>query len=278
MLEVQTAVVNNPTFIELQDLTLKTFLGGDYKFTVFNDSKQFPDYSNFGDPSVHGEIRRTCERLNIQCIDISNPSHQWNQCAANRCADAMNSLLRFQKENPGKYLVIDSDMFLIHPTSADHFDLCDAAIVPQVRSNEKGATVKYAWNGIHYFNTGVLKHHELLNWRNNDVEGVWTDVGGAMHYWIQNNERTGENRIREIPHLWSCKWSFDSFPPALDSRWLSFFMTDPRNPTDGSFYSELYDERFLHFRAGGNWEKKAASEYNTVVQNLKNAVTSICKN
>ena len=36
-----------------------------------------------------------------------------NGSAMIRCADSMNYILRYQIQNPGKYLCIDSDMFLI---------------------------------------------------------------------------------------------------------------------------------------------------------------------
>jgi hypothetical protein len=274
MLEIQTAVVNNPAFIELQHRSLRHFLTGEYSLTVFNDAKKFPDYSNFGDPGVHREIQRTCERLNIPCVDISNPSHASNMCAANRCADAMSALLDYQRARPAKYLVIDSDMFLATPTPTNVYDAWDAAIVPQVRSNDRGNTVRYFWNGVYYFNTARLPDMDGLSWRNNDVDGVWTDVGGAMHYWLERNR--GAARIYEMPHKWSCKWGFDEFPAQMDARFLAFLMTDPRNPGDGTFFGELYDGRFLHFRAGGNWEKRSPNEYKQSVDALQQAFRTIC--
>jgi hypothetical protein len=279
MLHVQTAVVNNPTFIELQHKTLKHFMKGEYTFTVFNDAKQFPDFSNFGNTAIHGEIRRVCERLNIPCVDISNPGHAWNQCPANRCADAMNCMLEYQRANPAKYLCIDSDMFLIDQLSATAFDDWDTVVIPQDRSNDTGKSVRYFWNGIYYFNTQTRSNQDLLSWRNNDVEGVWTDVGGAMHYWLSEATTAtagGKNKVKEMPHLWSGQWSFDEFPATLDARWLSFFMTDPRNK-DGKFYSELYDGKFLHYRAGGNWEKRSPEEYNACVKSLEDTINSVCR-
>jgi hypothetical protein len=276
MLHIQTAVVNNPTFIELQHETLKYFVKGDYTFTVFNDAKKFPDFSNFGDPSVHSQIRKTCERLNIRCLDIINDNHAYITCPAMRCADAMNVMLSLQCRQKEKYLCIDSDMFLIDQFDTDHYDMFDAAIVPQVRSNDSGKTVPHFWNGLYYFNMNTLQHTEIMNWRCNDVEGVWTDVGGGMYYFLKESREKATNKIFDIQHRWSGHWSFDDFPPHLDSRWLSFLMTDTRN-VDGKFFSELYDGKFLHYRAGGNWEKRSPEEYRTSVENLKNTVYSVCR-
>jgi len=38
-MKIVTAVVNNPTFIEVQYHTLKKYVKGDYDFIVFNDAK-----------------------------------------------------------------------------------------------------------------------------------------------------------------------------------------------------------------------------------------------
>jgi hypothetical protein len=274
MLHIQTAVVNNPTFIELQYETLKFFAKGDYTFTVFNDAKAFPDYSNFGDPTMPTKIRQTCERLNIHCVNIAKDYHQYMTCAATRCADAMESLLAAQKTQGGRFLCLDSDMFPVAPFSTDIYKEYAAAILPQTRSNDAGKTLNYIWNGIYYFDTRRLNMSNM-SWRCNDVEGVWTDVGGGMWDFLQQAKQTN-TPLYEIPHLWSTKWSFDSFPPSLDSRWLSFFMTDERNQ-DGMFFAELYDNLFLHYRAGGNWEKRDPAAYNANVERLKDTVYSVCR-
>lgn len=42
MLYIQTPVVNNPKFIEMQHMTLKRFIKDDYRFVVYNDAKDWP--------------------------------------------------------------------------------------------------------------------------------------------------------------------------------------------------------------------------------------------
>ncbi len=270
MLHIQTAVVNNPLFLQLQYDTLKFFVEGDYTFTVFNDAKQFPDYSNFGDPSLHRQIRLTCERLNIPCIDIANDHHRYSQCAATRCADAMQAMLAHQRQNPARYLCLDSDMFLIDRMPTATYDGCDAAVVPQVRSNGC-RELRYFWNGLYYFDFPRLSNTDRMDWRCNDVEGVWTDVGGGMWSFL---ESLPTDRVYKIPHLSSCQWS--SLPRHLDARWETFLTQDTRNQ-GANFFSELYDGRFLHYRAGGNWEKRNPQEYVASVGRLQTVVYSICR-
>ena len=97
-MKIVTAVVNNPIFIEIQYHTLKKFLKGTstegYEFIVFNDAKAFPDFTNDGDITIRSKIEEMCLALNIKCISIPNDQHQYMTCAAQRCADSMNYILR----------------------------------------------------------------------------------------------------------------------------------------------------------------------------------------
>jgi hypothetical protein len=57
-MKIVTAVVNNPDFIEIQYHTLKKYFKGDYEFIVFNDAKDFPDFSNFGNIEIKKHKKR----------------------------------------------------------------------------------------------------------------------------------------------------------------------------------------------------------------------------
>ena len=276
VLHIQTAVVNNPTFIELQHETLRFYGKGDYTFTVFNNAKQFEDYSNFGDTTLYKQIQRTCERLNIPCIHVPSDTHIWNTCAANRCADAMMAVLDYQRAHKGRYLCLDSDMFPVCQFNTEElYASVDAAVVPQHRTNDVGKRVDYFWNGLYSFNMDTLSETDLMSWRNNDVEGVWTDVGGAMTTFLKASYK--KNRIFAIPHTPSLQWGFEDFPHgAVDSSWLSFLMTDSRNEK-GAFFAELYDAAFLHFRAGGNWMRGSPDAYAAGVASLKKTASYVCR-
>lgn len=69
----------------------------------------------------------------------------------------MNYILEYQKQHPDKYLVLDSDMFLIDYLDIHtHFNY-DCAIVLQERP-EHG--IVYFWNGIYYFDITKMKGRE----------------------------------------------------------------------------------------------------------------------
>ena len=117
-MKIVTSVVNNPIFIEIQHYTLKKYFQGDYEFIVFNDAKDFPDFTNGNDITIKQQIQDICNKLNITCINIPNEHHRQNLVASARTADSMNYILKYQINNPDKYLLLDSDMFLI-----DYFDI-----------------------------------------------------------------------------------------------------------------------------------------------------------
>ena len=263
-MKIVTAVVNNPIFIQIQYYTLKKYIKCDYEFIVFNDAKAFPDYSNGGDVTIKNNIEETCKKLGIQCINIPNQKHITQTYADLRCADSMNFILNFQLLNPDKYLLIDSDMFLIDNFDLSEYEKYDCAVVLQSRNN---FTTNYIWNGIYYFDFNKIKNKQLLNWSCKPD----CDVGGMMEQWLksQTNKIPNTDEIRHtnkvfhnddiyyIKHLWSCSWNESEIPENLknNTKLIHFIKTDPRNQ-NGKYYCEIYDNKFLHYRAGGNWEKR----------------------
>lgn len=267
MLNIQTAVVNNPKFIELQEMTLKKFVQGDYKFTVFNDAKGFPDNSNFGDSTLRKKISTLCSKLNVECVDISNEHHRQLTNPSQRTANSVNYMLNeFQLKNRGKYLVLDSDMFLVGNLKTDYYDDYDCAIVEQDRN------VRYFWNGLYYFNTNRLQNENLLNW--DCYPGP--DTGGAMTDWLKIQEETRKKEIYYIDHLISCRWDSNNFPFTLNSKILDFCKNDVRNKND-KYWSEIYDKKYLHYRAGGNWNKEGVDIHSDTTSNLEKIIIDIVK-
>jgi len=269
-MKIVTATVNNPLFIELQYYTLQKYFQGEYEFIVFNDAKDFPDFTNGNDITIKKEIQNTCNKLNIKCINIPNEHHKLNRCAATRCADSMNYILEYQIKNPDKYLLLDSDMFLIDYFDINKFATFDCAIVLQSRNQNK---IQYFWNGIYYFDITKMKNLELLNWNCCD----YCDVGGMMQQWLtqqlKNTTIPNTDDIYFIKHLWSCSWDISELPINLqdNTKLIDFFKNDVRNVND-KFFCEIYDNVFLHYRAGGNWRKEGLVLHKLLSQKLKNAL------
>jgi hypothetical protein len=268
-MKILTAVVNNPIFIEIQVHTLKRYFKGDYEFIVFNDAKDFPDFTNEGDITIKSQIQDVCRRLKVQCIDINNQEHKYYKDPGIRAADSMNYMLEYQKKYPDQYLVIDSDMFLI-----DYFDIglylshyC--AVVHQSRENNK---INYFWNGIYYFDTTRIKHMELLNWSCSP----YCDVGGMMQEWLGKHRYTNGNYSKDIyfiKHLSSGRWTIHDLPDTLkeNEKLKEFLNTDPRNKNE-QLFCELYDNVFLHYRCGGNWGQEGLELHKKLSEKLKKSL------
>jgi len=282
-MKVITAVVNNPIFIEIQYYTLKKYLKNDFEYIIFNDAKNFEDYTNYGDITIKNKTIEKCKELNIKCININNQNHIYNKDAAIRCAETMNIMLKYQLENPDIYLIIDSDMFLIDYLDIEKYEKYNSAVVLQSREYNNDL-LYYIWNGIIYININKIKNKELLNW--NLLLGI-TDVGGCMNRWLNNELEENEKfplledirykninyrlkNIYLIKHLWSLSWNKDEIPENLKSneKLLNFLNNDPRNKNN-KYFCEIYDDIFLHYRCGGNWQLEGKELHNNLSLLLK---------
>ena len=261
----------------------------DYEFIVFNDAKDFPDFTNGNDTTIKDTIETVCKKLGIKCINIPNDSHRTNDCPVKRCADSMNYILNYQKTNPDKYLLIDSDMFLVDDFNENNYENYNCAIVLQSRDNSK---INYIWNGLYYFDFDKMKNMNIFNWNScnltNDAnQNICCDVGGMTKEWLKlivssfpktddirytKNEYHRDN-IYFIKHLWSCTWNESEIPDNLknNSKLIEYIKTDPRNK-NGKFFCEIYDNKFLHYRAGGDWERRGLRSHINLSHKLKAAL------
>jgi hypothetical protein len=93
-----------------------------------------------------------------------------------------------------------------------------------------------------------------------------TDTGGRMSTWLNSiipslNElsinQNHYDRVHFMKYLKSGEWNLGDMPPNLkeNERLVCFLQNDIRN-INGKFFCELYDNKFFHYRAGGNWEKR----------------------
>jgi len=264
-MKVITPVVNNPVFIEIQYLTLKKYLKNDFEFIIFNDAKDFPDYTNGGDITLKNKIIEKCKELNIKCININNNHHRYNLSGSIRHTEALNLIVQYQLANPDKYLILDSDMFLIDYLDINKYSNYKSAIVLQKRLNNK---INYLWSGLSYFDMEKINNFELLDWSITE----YSDSGGLTEKWLktQLNKReelplTEELRwnkeinyntknIYLIKHLWSLTWDVTELPENLkkNEKLVSFLLNDPRNKNE-KYFCEIYDKIFLHYRGGCNW-------------------------
>ena len=89
--------------------------------------------------------------------------------------------------------------------------------------------------------------------------------------WTDKNFH--RNNIYFIKHLWSCSWDKSELPKNLQDRnkLINFLENDIRNK-EGKYFCEIYDNVFLHYRAGGNWLKEGMHIHKLLSNRLKNCL------
>lgn len=280
-MKIITAVVNNPIFIEIQYHTFKKFIKGDYEFIVFNDAKPFPDGTNGNDITIKQKIQDICNQLHIICINIPNEHHKPLDMSARHADTFNNHILPYQKQNPDKYLLVDSDMFLIDDFDVERYSSYICAATFQWREQQA-----YLWPGLCYFDMPNITQFELIDW--SCCPGF--DTGGMTKEWIKSQlgndtspQTIEEIRIKNntihvhnfysIQHLWSGSWNISRLPDNLknNTKLIDFLNNDVRNK-DGMYFCEIYDNIFLHYRAGSNWMAEGLDVHNMLSTLLKNAL------
>ena len=73
-----------------------------------------------------------------------------------------------------------------------------------------------------------------------------------------------------VKNLWSCTWNESEIPDNLKNnlKLINFITNDPRNQ-NGKFFCEIYENKFLHYRAGGNWENRCMDFHINLSTKLK---------
>lgn len=261
-MKIVTPVVNNPEFIEIQYHTFSKYIKGNFEFIVFNDAKDYNHLTNHGDTTIRKKIQDLCEKLSIKCINIPSSS---NDISTSHQNVLNNHILKYQKENPDKYLLVDSDMFLIDYFDIEKYEIYECAIVLQYRPQGK-----YFWPGLCYMDFTKIKNTELLNW--NGAPNM--DTGGMMKLWLEKQYDIGNiqnnNNIYCITHLPGGNWDKSKLPEKYlnNTKLIDFLSNDVRNK-NGKYDCELFDNGFLHYKGGSNWGRDGKNIHDTMTERLK---------
>lgn len=81
------------------------------------------------------------------------------------------------------------------------------------------------------------------------------------------------NGVYFIKHLWSCSWDINELPKHLQNHTnlINFLKHDVRN-LDCKFFCEIYDDVFLHYRAGSNWLNEGIEMHKNLSHLLKRSL------
>lgn len=262
-----TTAVNSPDFILLQRALALKFCSHPFRFVVVNDCKPVGDNTNFFNDKLWLDVEEVCRRHDISHVRLPQELHRRRENVfpaafrpsaddpASRAALAVQWALNevgFQDFN--FVMILDSDMFPIRVFSLEQ--MLGGNEIAGVWQERAGGgifwrkRVRYLWNGILVVNAGVLPDKQNFSLECGRVDGVPTDVGGHLHHYFARNP---DVRVQSIHHLSSGHWGRQDEPEWLPEAVRDFVRNDAKN-VDGRYYAEIYDDRFFHFRAGGNWD------------------------
>lgn len=251
---------NQENFLPYQISCLKKYLKEDFVFCFFDNS--FRGMESLRDKQE--EIGFEYFRVPQEIFTGGGPS--------TRAGQSLDYAVKtsFEKhQSLNEILILDSDMFPIRKFSFE--DL--------LGDKEFGGIIQHRGQVFYYNNQLVaFRRDKISNWKNfsfdtASVEGEETDCGGKLFFFFRD-DNPGISR-RDFIGIHSGQLSLES-----SSKWeeikeidgdgsflTNFFLSDIKL-NGGKSFSEVYDSRFLHFRAGSNWINFETSAKEGREQNL----------
>ena len=262
--------VNHPETLKIhRDLWLAAFPGEKVRYIVYIDAKEFRDHSNFNNTSVRSELINECKENNIDYVLVNEELHYTRNKVIPNCRNNCTNT-----PSARDVLVCHlawNNLVLNMPTTKrigfiqpDLFPYKKFIWKSLTRSSEfyyrpryeKG--FNYAWNGLCFFTMYNWDYFlkSIVDFQDGFQDcGIFTDSGGGLSKLM---EALGSSRTFAFSLKDSLQWSSEDTHPEMPFWVMEHLRTDPRNEHLASgvmlYFSEIMDERFLHLRAGCNWD------------------------
>lgn len=303
MIYITTIAFNNHLFVELQYKSiLKYILDDNYKFIVFDDSK---------DSKITLKIHEVCNKFNIEYIRIDqnihtnrnlvfkNPitetrqiminkdvdkimniynNYQINNTAGSRHCDSIQFIFNYFLNNITNcsYLFnIDSDMFLINKLNiSDYIKGNDIGFVKQSNGG-----VTYIWPNIFIFDLKNTKNLNEICWDGckiyktnaiDDNEYNPTDTGGETHEYLKKYYNDTNSKLKIIDKRCYCNLSDLELNNELTNDFINL-LTKILNYTNNNMKETflIYNGKFTVFHLRGyTW----TNIYENVEQKIDNCL------
>ena len=262
--------VNHPETLTLhRDLWIAAFPGEKVRYVVYIDAKEGRDLSNFYNASMRSQLINVCKENNIEYTLVNEELHYTRNKVIPNCRNSCTNT-----PSASDVLVCHlawNDLVLNMPTT-QRIGLIQPDIFPYrkvywesltrgtefyYKPKNEGA-FNFAWNGLCFFTMYSWDYFlkSSVDFQDGFQEcGIFTDSGGGL--WklmeiLEGKRKFGFNLKNSL------QWSSEDECPDLPFWVMEHLQTDPRNePVAGDvvlYFSEIMDERFLHLRAGCNWD------------------------
>jgi hypothetical protein len=245
-----THAFNRPDFLPLQKKTFDAFLAekDDYEFVVFNDAR---------DPKHRKNIRKTCQELDLKCVEIPQEIHD-RPYLSRRPGDDYNAssvrvanVVQYSLDvlgflNDDIVAIVDSDLFLIKNFSIREF--MKGYVIAGLDQDRQH--VHYLWNGFMFFDMPRVPDREKLDFNCGKVDNIAVDTGGNTYYYLKSHKMLPVRYVNEYyPHILS-KEPVESLAHfGITNKTMKFI-------TIGFDRSALlHDSTFFHYQSAG-WDNK----------------------
>lgn len=272
-LKVITTVAAWPEALPVMKELLKRHLSESFEFIIFVDTPTKPGPYNLWDKELRSKAYKTAVDLGDRAYLVPEEIHKdrgilfpstiekSGKNANTRAADTLQYAWCQEIQNSKMpVFIIDNDMFPVRDFSVKEIlaDSVLAGVYSQSPSKDFSKIIPWIWAGLLFLDPLRMNHKELWSFDCGRVDGVPVDVSGQTYHWLHSALQEGIEP-KWINHLSSLQWTIDDLPISLPEEIINFMQQDDRN-VDNKFYCELYQETFLHFRAGSNWNRESAEK------------------
>jgi hypothetical protein len=248
-------------FIEAQFQSLKAFVKVPFTYFVINDTKKYERMDRYE------AIVNVCNKNNIKHIEFpqelhdhrevlfpnSNQNHDPNGPSV-RASNVVQFMLQIFKMHQGYALMLDSDCVVINPLipSSVLFPNFTYAGPPQTRWSEKRQkNLDYVWIVVILFDMLHFPAQHLMNLDCGFIDGVRMDTGGMWNNYIEETNNIPKYFIENNSQEEIAKIKV-KFPRV-----------------------ECFDNLFLHFHNGSQWENISDQQHSQLVEGWLTALREL---
>lgn len=269
--KVITTVAAWPDALPAMRILLDTHLKEKFEFIAVVDTPTKPGPYNLWDSSLREKsikvAEAACDSILVvpesvhinRRIQFPNTSEPKGKNANTRAADTLqfvwNQVIR---ESTSPVLILDNDMFPVKDFSV--LETIGSGILAGIYSTspskDGSILIPWIWSGLLFLDPKNMPNKELWSFDCGRVDNIPVDVSGQTHNWLKHVVSKGIN-LKWLPHHSSLKWNMQDVRVLLPKSIIDFMESDDRNQ-NSNFYCELYNDTFIHFRAGSNWNRERA--------------------
>jgi hypothetical protein len=234
-LNIITVAYNKPEFIEYQYKSFKKFILSEFDYIVYN---------NADNPVFKKEIYETCIKQNISIIDVPDNHGGPSERAGFSLNFAINDI---RKNFNNNLMIVDSDIFLV-----DYYDIIsNYDFLGRYWNIEH---IFYYTNHFLQLNLTKVPIDKDFDFLPIIIDNIRLDCGGALYNYFRNNPEVNHGGIKVIPRNYITKENMDRYELLNKNIHLKdFFKRECDIFGNKCNFSELFQDVFIHLRAGSNW-------------------------